>query len=150
MLLKMKTITYSFATDKDIQAIKTLLQESHLPYKDIDGHIDNFIVAKEQGALIASIGLEVLQPYSLLRSLTVSENYRNKGIANELLKKISEYALSIHIKDLFLLTTTAEDYFMKNKFIVLERNDLPDPLKKTQEFIFLCPETAICMYKKIN
>jgi amino-acid N-acetyltransferase len=145
----MENIACSFATDKDIAAIKTLLHENQLPYEDIDEHINNFIVAKEHGIVIGTIGLELLMPYSLLRSLSVHPKHRNKGTATELLKRIIEYAYSIGITELFLFTTTAEEYFAKKEFEILKRNGLPEKIKSTQEFISLCPDTAICMNKKI-
>ncbi len=145
----MENITYSFATDKDIPTIKTLLKENYLPYDDIDRHIKHFIVAKEQGIIVGTIGLELLTPYSLLRSLVVNQNHRSKGIASNLLSRIIEYAKSVNIAELFLLTTTAEAYFIKKDFSVLNREDTPIQIKSTQEFVALCPDTAISMNRKI-
>jgi amino-acid N-acetyltransferase len=146
----MDIITYSFATDKDIPAIKTLLQENKLPYEDIDEPVKSFIVAKEQGIIIGTVGLELVKPYALLRSLAVHQDYRNNSIAKNLLIRIIEYAQSVGIMELFLLTATAENYFTKKNFLVLNRDQLPEQIKSTQEFLTLCPDTAICMNKKIK
>jgi len=143
-------IDYSFATEKDIPALKKLLSECGLPFEDIDGHITHFILAKEYNTLVGSIGLEQFNHYALVRSLAVQESFRGEGIAQSLLSRLNEYAIQHDVHEYYLLTTTAEHYFIRKGFRVVERNSLPIEIKTTQAFTTLCPSTAICMYKNLN
>ncbi len=50
---------------------------------------------------------------------------------------------------LYLLTTTAKDFFNKEGYIVVNRDEVPEPIKNSSEFSSVCPSTAIVMKKEI-
>lgn len=70
-------------------------------------------------------------------------------IGKSLISQLTNYALQKGIVQLYLLTTTASKYFTREGFNVIDRNLVPDLIKKTSEFKDLCPSSAICMNKII-
>jgi amino-acid N-acetyltransferase len=146
----MENIAVVFADKKDSESVKDLLRKASLPYQDISINLDNFLLAKENSTLVGIIGLELFGEYGLLRSLAVEAPYRKKGIAHILYERILAYAHLRGIKTLYLLTTTAEEFFSKLGFTRVKRNNVPTPIQNSEEFRSLCPSTAICMVKNIN
>jgi len=146
----MDNLLYRFACQKDIPSIVELLHADNLPYGDVDLHIKNFLVAYRDDILIGVIGLEITGDFALLRSFVVTKSERSKGIGLMLLNKLFSLALLNNIKVLYLLTTTAEDYFLNYGFIRVRRETVPAEIKYTKEFSSICPSSAICMMKKIE
>lgn len=133
---------------EDTDSVIELLKESELPFEDIDEHYDNYIAIKENMKVIGVVGLETYSGIGLLRSLAVDKLYRNRGLGKRLAYRIEAYAKSVYINELYLLTTTADNFFKKIGFEAVERAKLPDDIKNTKEFISICPVSAICMRKQ--
>jgi amino-acid N-acetyltransferase len=51
------------------------------------------------------------------------------------------------IEEFYLLTTTADKFFARNGFEVIDRNKVPSSIAGTNEFDSICPATAVCMRK---
>ncbi len=126
-----------------------LLTSQKLPVSDIDKNLSHFFVVKENEKPIGIIGLEIYADNGLLRSMATDPSYRNNGIATALVTQLLGYAKTFGLKDIFLLTETAADFFLKNGFQSLAREDAPAALKKASEFSHLCPSSAILMKKEI-
>ncbi|NHJ46348.1 MAG: GNAT family N-acetyltransferase [Asgard group archaeon] len=133
------------ATLSDLQEIVLLLEEVNLPSEDISHHLNNFLVWFDD-SLRGCIGLEINDDNALLRSAAVRSDSQGKGIGKKLTRAIIAYARLCGVKNLYLLTTTAEKFFQKEGFVVINRDDVPESIKATTEFSHLCPDTAICMY----
>jgi len=143
-------MTLESASLKDEPWIQRLLTQCGLPHEDITPqHLRHFFVMKEREQIIGVVGLEVLGQLALLRSLAVDLQYRNRGYASRLIKKAEEYASSLKIEGLYLLTMTAESFFLKRGYQKIERNSAPPQVQGTAEFQGLCPATSICMVKQI-
>jgi amino-acid N-acetyltransferase len=82
-----------------------------------------------------------------LRSLAVAETYRSKGIGGKLVEYIEKFAKQNAVKELILLTTTASGYFSKKAYRTIERNNVPEEIKKSSEFSSTCPSSAVIMKK---
>lgn len=143
----MTEFEFTFADPGDEKSIKRLLSASGLPHEDMAQHLRHFILAKSDHDLIGVVGLEVLGELGLLRSLAVAPPHRNKGIGTILYGRILAYAHLQGIKELYLLTTTAEGFFSKLGFCKVDRNNVPPPIQATKEFQTFCPSTAVCMVK---
>jgi amino-acid N-acetyltransferase len=85
----------------------------------------------------------------LLRSLAVAKAYRRQGLATQLVNKIEEYARSQKVATLYLLTLTAENFFSGRGYKKIDRKAAPAALQETTEFKSLCPQTAVCMKKRL-
>lgn len=143
-------IVYVTANDNDLWELTHLLEMCHLPHKDLHLPLDNFVLAKQGKQVIGSIGLELYGDYGLLRSLAVDEHHRNIKIGDVLVQKLIALSKDQGVKTLYLLTTTAQKYFMKQGFMTLDREHVPPSIKASTQFSALCPTTAICMYQNIS
>lgn len=139
------------ARSGDEKSIKDLLRACGLPYADLTPvHLDHFLVVYQDGHLAGSVGLEPCGSLGLLRSLAVSPAERGRAIGSGLTQEMETYALSTGIRDLYLLTTTAREFFSKHGYQVIVRETAPDALQATEEFKSICPSTAVCMRKRIE
>lgn len=146
----MESTEFIFAQSKDELEINSLLRQNDLPSEDIDGFLKNFILARNKNKIIGVVGLEAYGEEGLLRSLVVDNNCRGVGIGTSLYEKIVAHASLLGIKKIYILTTTAEEFFSPIGFEFLERSLLPDSIKNSREFKEFCPSTAICMVKSIE
>lgn len=142
-----ESITFSVACRNDLPKVRALLLEDGLPDEDIDEHIDHFMLAWDNGKLVGTVGMELPGSDGLLRSLCVHSNYRNRGIASGLCSRIEAYSRNAGVRRLYLLTTTAKNYFADRGYSVCSRESVPLAVQATAEFRFLCPCTAVCMVR---
>ena len=139
------------AVPRHFDAIRQLLSESDLPDKDLTpAHLEHFFVAFDKNALIGVVGAELFDDVALLRSLVVAPSCRGDGVGCRLADAIEQYARRQGITALYLLTTTAADYFERRGYAPIARASLPDPLQATDEVPRLCPSSAICMRTRID
>lgn len=137
------------ATAADLPAILELLNKNKLPLDDIASGQQPFWVAKEGGILAGAIGLEQYAEYGLLRSMATNSSFRNRGVAGLLIDELFEYAKQIKLREIYLLTETAEKYFEKKGFQKINRDGVPPPIKTSKEFSHLCPSSAVVMKKPV-
>ena len=144
-------MNYSFAGADNEPEIKQLLAGCDLIHEDITPDLLEHFLLKWDGArLIAVIGLEVQNRFALLRSLAVDAEYRNRGIATGLVGKIEDYAKSLNLDTLYLLTLTAEAFFIKCGYLRTARDSAPAGIQGTAEFKNLCPASASCLVKHLS
>lgn len=136
----------------DKEEVLDLLGEAELPLDDLtDEKMKNFMVAKNKDdRVVGVVGLETYQDSGLLRSLAVHPAYRRTGLGRLLTRKIESYARHRGINYLYLLTMTAADFFSKIGYEVTPRDNLPEAIRKTEEFKNLCPVSAKCMAKVLD
>lgn len=142
---------YSFAAEQDEKQIKQLLAASALHHEDITtAQLKHFLLGWDGPRLVAVVGLELRNHSALLRSLAVAPDYRNRKIATRLVVKIENYAKSLKMDRLYLLTLTAEDFFKKCGYRRTARDSAPVEIQGTTEFQTLCPASAVCMVKYLG
>ena len=103
------------ATAGDYDNVAALLSSQQPLVEEIDKALSHFFVAKEEGTIMAVIGLKVYGSLGLLRSMATDPAHRNKGIASMLVIELINSAKQKVIKEVFLLAETAETYFTKNR-----------------------------------
>jgi len=139
------------ATRSDHTSIVVLLQDTNLPPDGIESHLDNFLVIRHPESvagpqsLVGSVGLEIYGESALLRSLAVHPDFQNRGLGTKLVDGITEVAKRKGIKNLFLLTDTAEEYFKEKGFVVVSRDLVPEDMKQSIEFTTLCTSSPSLM-----
>ena len=142
---------YTFADSENALEIKRLLAEQDLVHEDISAdHLKHFRLGWDGSRVVAVIGLEIKGHSALLRSLAVDADYRSRNIATRLVEEIEDYARSLEVNTLFLLTMTAADFFNKRGYRSTERESAPVEIQKTAEFQSMCPASAVCMVKHID
>ena len=137
------------AAGGDLAAIQALLAKFNLPPGDVGKHLEIFFVARRTGKIAGTVGLELYGAGALLRSLAVEESEWNKGIAKSLYDGLLALAREKGIRQISLLTTTAEGYFDKLGFKKVSKDQIPEFVKNTREYREFCPSNAVCMVKDI-
>ncbi len=142
MLMKAEEVK----TKTQLQPILDLLKESKLPYNDISLK-DNLFVAyyNDSGHLVASGGLEFYSGHSLLRSIAIEEKERGKSLGRQVVHDLLNRAKGKSINNVFLLTETAHDFFIKLGFRDINRDQVPPEVLASSEFTSVCPVSAACM-----
>ena len=126
-----------------------LLRKENLPVDDLPEFLDNFLLARENGALIGVVGLELYGEYTLLRSMAVARAFRGNGIASDLIVSIESLARTNKVKTVYLLTETASGYFKKKGYLQIGRDEVPAEVQSSSEFSHVCPVSAIVMSKNL-
>ncbi len=130
------------------QQVIDLLKQQHLPVEDIDE--DKILYVLLDGErIIGTAGLEIFEDCALLRSVSIIKEEQGKGFGRIMNDQVEIYAKESGINCLYLLTTTAKDFFDKQGYCIIKREDSPEALKQTAEFSSLCPSTAVVMKKRI-
>lgn len=132
----------------DLPAVETLLAANELPLEGVRDNFARFLVAEEDGLVVGAVGLETFDSVGLLRSAVVARDHRGTGVGRQLVEQVLERAEREGVNEVYLLTTTAEDYFPRFGFDLTDRDGVPDALKMSEEFRGACPETAVVMTRR--
>ena len=140
-----REIVIAGATEADLPAIKQLLVDNQLPTAGVDEHWKTFIVARDGDAVVACGGSEAHAFAALVRSVAVHSDYRGLGIGRKIVRQLLDRLASRGIREFYLLTTTAQEYFRKRGFKVIDRDEVHPQLLASEEFRDACPDSAVCM-----
>jgi len=141
----MSEITVTPARAEDLQPIKDLLIASGLPTAGVEDHWKTFLIARDGEALVACGGAEAYQFAALIRSVAVLPEYRSHGIGRRIVRQLLDRLASRGLREFYLLTTTAEDYFRRRGFKTIDRDEVHPQLLSSREFQDACPASAVCM-----
>ena len=141
----MSDITISPARAEDLESIKALLLENGLPVAGVDDHWKTFLIARDGDAMVGCGGAEAYQFAALIRSVAVKPDYRSSGIGRRLVRQLLDRLASRGLREFYLLTTTAEEYFKKRGFKPIDRDEVHPQLLSSREFQDACPSSAVCM-----
>lgn len=133
------------ATRVGLTSIEQLLEAASLPTLGVREHVQHILVAETEGKIVGAIGLEVYGETALLRSAVVAPDFQNKGIGTLLFTHNLKHARSLGVKRLLLLTNTAEEYFARKGFSVIDQKSVTGPITSSVEFTGACPSHAACM-----
>jgi len=137
------------ATADNRAAIVDLLGSLHLPTVDLPVTLDNFVIAKEKETVVGCGGLEVYGSVALLRSLAVATHWQGQGLGNLLYRAALDLAQEKRVEEVYLITTTASDFFLKQGFQKVERALVPAAIQQTAQFTSVCPSSATIMQRTI-
>ena len=137
-------------SEADYNAVAELLKSASLPTEGVVEHFQHFLVAENDSGIVATIGLEVYGDMALLRSAVVHPSLQNKGLGSLLYNHLIENARSLGVRRLILLTNTAEKYFAKKGFQMIDAKSVSGPITRSVEFTGACPSTAACMELILN
>ena len=137
------------AQEADISAIKTLLAEAELP-GDVEGHRDDFLVARHEKKVVGCVGMEVRGSDALFRSLVVTLAYRGLGMARRLYESLVAHARTRGVERAYLLTTTVEPLAKAWGFRRIDRAQVPKRIQDTSEFRGGCCASAVAMSQDLR
>lgn len=134
-------------------SVEALLQASQLPTEDLrdvdyQNHVQLFTLEQNE-QVVGVVGIELHGNSGLLRSLAIAESERGNGLGVLLLKHAEEAAQIMGVKELFLLTTTAADFFNRMGYELVDRASAPESIAQSKQFAGICPASASFMYKQL-
>lgn len=133
-----------------IEEVTALLAECALPIADISVLSPlQFFGIRDGRVLVAVVGLELYPPFGLLRSVAVRPAYRKRGLARELVAFAESFAAARGVGSLFLLTTTAERFFLGLGYSLASRGEAPPAIQATSQFSGLCPASSSFLSKRV-
>jgi amino-acid N-acetyltransferase len=135
------------ASQDDLIAIRALLESAGLPTSDLTSARPEFVAIHEGESLVAAGALQRFGPSALLRSVVVSSARRGTGLGGSIVSELERIAREARIARLILLTQTADKFFARRGYQVIERSAAPVDVQGSEEFRSLCPTSAVCMAK---
>jgi amino-acid N-acetyltransferase len=131
-------------------AVIGLLQAAALPASDLtEAHMANFFYCGPATAPAGIVGLEFCGTDALLRSLAVAPERRGSGLGAALVDRAESHARQHGACSVFLLTTTAETFFLRRGYTNAARESAPPGIRATREFSDLCPASSAFMVKQL-
>jgi amino-acid N-acetyltransferase len=135
----------------DLPAVLALLKEAGLPSEGVVDHFpEAYVVIRDGEAIRAVAGLEPYGEAGLLRSVAVSPAARRRGLGLAITETLLRDAVDRGFRQVFLLTTTAADFFRKLGFIETVREEAPVEMRLSPEFAGACPSSAVCLEKLLR
>lgn len=130
-------------------SIRALLVAQQLPVEDLDNGALVFLAAGTDVTLAGVVGLEPCGDCALLRSLAVDTAKQGRGLGAELVGAAERHAQGLGFARLYLLTTTAADFFARLGYARVDRAVVPPAIATTAQFAQLCPASAVVMVKAL-
>ena len=129
---------------------KALLEAAQLPTADLtETHLDHFFYLGPPAAPTGLVGCELHGSDGLLRSLVVTPDNRGAGTGSALVEHVEAYARKQGVWALYLLTTTADEFFARRGYSSVDRSQVPDSIRSTPEFSDICPASSAVMVKHL-
>jgi amino-acid N-acetyltransferase len=138
-----------FAEARDLPAVRRLLESQHLPLDGVDEHVSTMVVARKGSEVVGAAAVELYADGALLRSVVVDPAARSQGLGHRLSEAALGIAKARGTHTAFLLTTTAEKFFLKLGFEPIVRDDVPVSVQASVEFQSACPASAVVMRKRL-
>lgn len=143
-------IDLQLASGEDGPATRALLRTAELPTADLNNQSWlHFAVARAGERIVGAVGLELHADLALLRSLVVAPEMRSGGVGQRLVAEALRLGRQLGLRELWLLTTTAEAFFTPDGFVTVGRSVVPAAIQRSEEFGALCPDSAVVMRRAL-
>jgi amino-acid N-acetyltransferase len=130
-------------------AVRDLLTEAGLP---LDGAAEAFatgVVASDGDRLVGCAAIEPYDGAALLRSLAVVPDRRGAGVGTRLVHAVEDLARDRGARSLILLTETAEPWFSRLGYTLIDRSTVPSDVARSVEFETACSTDAVAMQRTL-
>jgi N-acetylglutamate synthase-like GNAT family acetyltransferase len=136
------------AVGPDLPTIASLLHEGDMPAGAVRERVGRTLVAElDRRTLIATAAWEPVQDgIGLLRSVSVTERVRGKGVGALIVAGTLRAAAAAGLKQIYLVTPSAEGFFARCGFTTVRRDQLPDSVARHRQVTRDCPSTAAVMH----
>jgi len=94
-------------------------------------------------------GIEVHGADALMRSVVTLPPLRSRGIGQAIVRALEAEAVVMKCRAVWLLTTTAREFFGKLGYAAVDRADVPGAIRATAQFSSLCPDSATVMVRRL-
>lgn len=137
------------AVPADAAAVEALLASASLPLEGAAEALSTGVVARDGDRIVAAAALERYGDAGLLRSVVVAADRRGTGLGREIVAAAESLAAAEGIRDLYLLTETAADWFPRLGWTVVERPVAAAAVGESVEFTTVCRDTGVPMHRRV-
>jgi amino-acid N-acetyltransferase len=137
--------TMTSARPEDLPQTLGLLERCGLPRDGLETSDTVIVVAKDDDRVWGCAALEVYGESGLLRSVAVDPAHRRETLGTHLVERMLRYAEQYGIKELYLLTETAAEYFSRFGFRPIAREAVSPAIHASLEWTSVCPASAQAM-----
>ena len=137
------------ASAADVPAVEALLRDAGLP---LDGAVDALalgIVGREGDRVVAAAAVERYADAGLLRSVVVAADRRGAGLGQSIVTAAEDLARDDGVRDLFLVTETAADWFPRLGYEVIDRPTAEAAVGASVELTTVCKDTGVTMRRRL-
>jgi arsenate reductase len=138
------------ASGGDLEAIRRLLVAALLPSGDLGGPNQRFIVARHNGRVVGCAGLESFGEDGQLRSMAVHWTSRNAGLGTRLHGRLLFEALQAGVRNLYVVTTTAADFFTAQGYRKVQPADVPPGVVNSEEYATFVPGGGVVLARPVT
>ena len=142
--------TIERAQREDLAGVLALLGRHGLPLDGASSLGDTLVVARLNGQIVGAAGLELYADGALLRSVVVEASAQGQGLGHRLTEAALTLAREHGLTVVFLLTTTAAQFFPRFGFERITRDDVPESVRQSIEFQSACPASAVVMRRRLG
>jgi len=133
------------ATLRDLPVITELLEANKLPLAGLEAHVATTLVVQRNARIVGCAAVEMYGAAGLLRSVAVDEAQRGAGLGHQLTQAALDLARARGLKTVYLLTTTAAEFFPRFGFREIARDAVDPAVQRSVEFTKACPADAVAM-----
>jgi protein-tyrosine-phosphatase/N-acetylglutamate synthase-like GNAT family acetyltransferase len=138
-------VTLRAARAEDLDAVRALAARAELPVEGLgDQFPDGYTVALRGDTVVGAAGLEIHGDAGVLRSVVVAPGERGTGLGVTLTADRLVAARQRGLAAVYLLTTTAADFYDRFGFRPFPRSEVPAAVASSPEFASICPSSAAC------
>ena len=127
-------LTIADGRPADLDEVQALLRRVGPSIEGVADRIADFLIAREDGRLIAVAALEDHGTAGLLRSVAVAPERQSWGLARYLINALIERARNRGHAAVYLLTQDAELYFKRHGFRRIGRNEVRPAVLASGQF----------------
>lgn len=138
------------ATPGDAPSVEALLAAAGLPLEGAREALACGVVARRGETVIAAAAVERFGGAGLLRSVVVDASLRGEGVGRAVVLAAEELARSEGVRELYLLTETAADWFPRLGYEVVDRAAAATVVGASIEFTTVCRDTGVPMRKRLD
>ena len=126
-----------------------LLGEAGLPTDDLRAEPARYYALMAGREPVAFAGIVPLGREGMLRSLVVPNERRGGGIGRSAVEALLAEARSQGIGRLWLLTTSAKEFFGRQGWQTADRREAPAAIAASRQFTVSCPASAVLMWRTL-
>ncbi|MHA2175823.1 MAG: arsenic resistance N-acetyltransferase ArsN2 [Candidatus Hodarchaeales archaeon] len=129
--------------NEDLEEVYLLLKQVDLPIEGVKEHFTDFFIIRDDKKIAGCVGIEIYEDVGLLRSVAVHPSFQGKGLGQQMVGKMETYSAEQGLHTIYLLTDTAEKFFLKLGYEYISREETDERIKQSVEFTTLCPSSPV-------
>ena len=137
------------AVSADTPAVEALLSAAGLPLDGAADALTRGVVARDGDEVVAAAAVERYGDAGLLRSVVVAPGRRGSGLGRGIVAAAESLARDEGVRDLYLLTETAVDWFPRLGYEPVERAAASAAVGESIEFTTVCRDTGVPMWRRL-